>query len=78
MSLRKCGVWAGFGCLSLSCSLLVVGEEPMRCSQEGQVGPPACDAGLVCREGLCQAETAPPIEPSDGAAGAGGQGGGKP
>lgn len=37
-----------------SCSLLVGGEpEPMRCSLEGQVGPPACDAGFTCRDGIC-------------------------
>ena len=38
-----------------ACSLLVEGEStPLACSQEGQVGPPVCDAGLVCRAGLCQ------------------------
>lgn len=42
-----------------SCSLLVAGEaEPLRCSLEGRVGPPACDAGFVCESGVCQAISA--------------------
>lgn len=42
-----------------SCSLLVSGEgEPLRCSLEGRVGPPACDAGFVCERGVCQAISA--------------------
>jgi hypothetical protein len=43
------------GGLASACSLLVEGEPmPLRCSQEGRVGPPACDPGMVCRSGTCQ------------------------
>jgi hypothetical protein len=37
------------------CSLLIEGEStPLRCSQEGQAGPPACDVGMVCVAGSCR------------------------
>jgi hypothetical protein len=38
-----------------ACSLLIDGEStPLRCAQEGQVGPPACDVGMVCLSGSCR------------------------
>jgi hypothetical protein len=38
-----------------ACSVLVGSEpEPLRCSDEGQVGPPACDEGQVCSVGICR------------------------
>lgn len=41
--------------LLAACSLIVGGEtEPLRCSQEGHVGAPACDAGWICRAGVCE------------------------
>lgn len=44
----------GFVVLS-ACSVLVGSEpEPLRCSDEGQVGPPACDEGQVCEAGICR------------------------
>ena len=47
-----------------ACSFIVENAGPLACSQEGRLGPPACDAGLICRQGLCQA-----IEDADGGAG---------
>jgi len=48
------------GLLLSACSLLIGGETaPLHCSQEGQVGPPACDAGFVCKEGVCQLAPSP-------------------
>jgi hypothetical protein len=62
----------------VGCSLLVGGEPvPLRCSQEGLVGPPACDDGLECRAGICQAAGTPPVV-ADSASGEGGGGGGGP
>jgi hypothetical protein len=59
---------AGF--LFSACSLLIGSETaPLRCSQEGQLGPPACDAGFVCKEGVCQ--LAPPPTDADGGEGGG-------
>lgn len=83
MRRRRRASWsfAWLGVSSLSCSLLVSGEpEPLRCSLEGQIGPPACDAGLICSSGICQARLAPAGdggaagEPTEveGGAGAGG------
>jgi hypothetical protein len=38
-----------------ACSLLIDGEStPLRCAQEGQAGPPACDVGMVCLAGSCR------------------------
>jgi hypothetical protein len=43
------------GGVASACSLLIEGEPmPLRCSQEGRVGPPACDPGMICRSGTCQ------------------------
>jgi hypothetical protein len=65
----------GLGLLAwgvVSCSLLVGGEsEPLRCSLEGRVGPPACDPGLVCQNGTCR-----PLPAAGGAPGGTGDGGG--
>lgn len=47
------------GLSSVACSLLISGEDaPLSCSQEGQLGPPACDAGFRCLAGICQAKMA--------------------
>lgn len=59
----------------LSCSLLVGGEpRPLRCEQEGQEGPPACEPGYRCRAGVCQVLSAAGGEASQSetVAGAGG------
>ena len=54
-------------CLSSACSLLVGGEmTPLHCSEEGQLGPPACDAGFVCRAGVCQLAPAPAADGGQG------------
>jgi hypothetical protein len=38
-----------------ACSLLIGAEpEPLRCTEEGRLGPPACDSGQVCRTGVCE------------------------
>jgi hypothetical protein len=38
-----------------ACSLLVGSEpKPLRCSEDGQVGPPGCDEGQVCVAGICR------------------------
>ena len=43
--------------LLTACSLLIDGEpSPLRCSQEGRRGPPACDEGFVCQRGVCEIE----------------------
>lgn len=68
---------AGLGGLLVAagCSLIVSGEpEPMRCSLEGQVGPPACDPGLKCVSGLCRVDTASGGASSVAGAGQGGDG----
>lgn len=60
--------------VALSCSLIVGGEpEPMRCAMEGQVGPPACDAGFACISGICR--PTPSLEDSSSGGGAHGLGG---
>ena len=39
-----------------SCSLTVSEFDPeVRCSDEGAVGPPACEPGFVCGRGRCRA-----------------------
>ena len=64
-ALLACCPWLGLALLG--CSLLVGGEPtPMHCSQRGIQGPPACDPGLECRGGICQA----PQAAADGGAGA--------
>jgi hypothetical protein len=41
-------VWAA------GCEVLVDGKlGEVRCSQEGAIGPPACPAGLLCKDALC-------------------------
>jgi len=56
------------GLLCGACSLLIGSETgPLDCSQEGQPGPPACDAGFVCKEGVCQ--LAPPSTQGNGGEG---------
>lgn len=60
--------------LPLGCSLLVGSEPtPLLCSEEGRLGPPACDVGQVCRSGECRAASpsAPPAEPPTAAGNAG-------
>lgn len=53
--MRGRGAWALLVSLVSACSLLIDGEpRPLRCAQEGQQGPPACDPGMVCRAGTCQ------------------------
>lgn len=44
------------GCaLMIQCSMLVSSSlENVRCSQSGQVGPPACEAGWFCGRGRCR------------------------
>jgi hypothetical protein len=43
----------------VTCSLVISGETaPLRCSAEGQPGPPACDEGFTCRRGFCRADPA--------------------
>lgn len=40
------------------CSLLVDAEpDPLGCSAQGQLGPPACAEGFVCTAGACVACT---------------------
>jgi hypothetical protein len=53
--LARCATLA-LGLLAVAaCSLMVNGEPtPLRCSQEGRVGPPACDEGFVCSSGVCR------------------------
>jgi hypothetical protein len=41
--------------LTPGCSFIVENDGPLACSQERQLGPPACDPGQVCRSGTCQA-----------------------
>ena len=39
-----------------SCSLTVSEFDPeVRCSNEGAIGPPACEPGFVCGRGRCRA-----------------------
>jgi hypothetical protein len=41
--------------LAIGCSLVVPAElEQIHCSQPGTIGPPACDPGFVCAQGICQ------------------------
>lgn len=55
--MRWLGLVVLLGGLASACSLLIEGEPmPLRCSQEGRVGPPACDPGMICRSGTCQVE----------------------
>jgi len=62
------------GLLVSACSLLIGSEtQPLHCSQEGQLGPPACDAGFVCKQGVCQ--LAPPLADAEGGQGSGSSGG---
>lgn len=64
-------LWLALAVGSAACSLLISAEpSPLACSQEGQLGPPACDDGFVCRAGLCQRPTATPAS--------GGESGGEP
>lgn len=53
----KCGVcFAALGLMVGSCSLLVDSElERMHCKDENAIGPPACDPGQVCGDGVCLA-----------------------
>lgn len=38
-----------------SCSLLVEEDlRQVRCTEDGRIGPPACDPGEVCGAGRCQ------------------------
>lgn len=49
--------WLVLGCLVGACSWVVSGEpEELRCSLEGEFGPPACDPGFRCISGVCRAE----------------------
>ena len=63
------------GLLCSACSLLIGSETaPLHCSQEGGLGPPACDVGFVCKEGVCQLAP-PPADEEGGEGGSGGCGG---
>jgi hypothetical protein len=54
MLARSATLWLG-GLAATACSLIVDGEPAaLRCSQEGRVGPPACDEGFVCSSGVCR------------------------
>jgi hypothetical protein len=49
-------VLAAGGLLFMACSLIVGSEpSPLRCSDEGHVGPPLCDEGQRCHDGVCRA-----------------------
>lgn len=53
--MRAVALFLLLGGSSAACSLLIEGEPmPLRCSQEGRSGPPACDPGMICRSGACQ------------------------
>jgi hypothetical protein len=40
--------------VSTSCSLIVPSEvDPLHCSQEGKIGPPACEPDQICADGIC-------------------------
>jgi hypothetical protein len=74
------------GVASAACSLLLSGEdEPLTCSEEGHEGPPACDQGFACKNGICQLKTAhaggapggSTSSPADAGGGAGGAAGAK-
>ena len=53
--LARCATLALGLLAAAACSLMVNGEpRPLRCSQEGRVGPPACDEGFVCSSGVCE------------------------
>ena len=48
----------GLAGLLVACSLVVTGvPEELHCSQEGVLGPPACDSGFRCVSGVCRAES---------------------
>ena len=65
---RRGALLGAAGLLCGACSLLIGSETaPLHCSQEGQLGPPACDVGFVCREEVCQ--LAPPPTQGDGGEG---------
>jgi hypothetical protein len=52
---RVRGSLLGALALAIGCSLVVPAElDQIRCSQPGAVGPPACDPGFVCAQGVCQ------------------------
>lgn len=56
-----------------ACSLLISDEaEPIACSDEGKLGPPACDPGFSCQGGVCRAASGKPDE-AGGKAGQAGQ-----
>ncbi len=56
-----------------ACSLMLDGESsPLRCTQEGLVGPPACDEGFVCWAGVCRAAEPVAAAGADDVASAGG------
>lgn len=56
-----------------ACSLLIAGEaDEVSCSEEGQLGPPACDAGFSCQAGVCRAAS-PSADGDGGEGGIGGQ-----
>jgi hypothetical protein len=56
--------------LTSACSLLIGGEaDEVSCAQEGRLGPPACDPGFSCQDGVCRA--APSL--ADGQGGQAGQ-----
>jgi hypothetical protein len=66
-----CRGWLVLALASLvACSVIVEGQpERLRCSDEGRIGPPACDEGQICQDGLCRAFEAanggaPAAEPS--------------
>jgi hypothetical protein len=77
--LKRLTALVGLG--SVTCSLMIAGESaPVHCSQEGQLGPPACDEGLTCHAGICRGLVPPaPIGGGPGSppitAGPGGSGG---
>ena len=52
---RKVWFWLGaLGCAA--CSLIVPAEpELIYCKDRGSIGAPACPAGFVCADGICDA-----------------------
>ena len=78
MKRRLSLAWPLTAAFGLSCSVLVAGEpQPLRCSLEGALGPPACDSGQICRLGVCQSPSGAGGEGGIvGTAGAGADGGG--
>ena len=48
-------LWAGLSCaLLLECSTIVMSVDNVRCTDEGRIGPPACDSGWFCGYGRCR------------------------